>query len=111
MHHQSFRVQSLQKEKSTHLYSKHSDFHAEFSQLQEAENKTDRERKSESMCCLNRTFSYSNEVAFKGILFCCRLRVSGHCDEDFLQFPNFPYIFHFWSIRTNFLLLMVSYLL
>ena len=65
MYRYSFRVQSLQKEKNTHLYSKHSDFHTEFSQLQEAENKMERERKSESMYYPNRTVSHSNVVAFK----------------------------------------------
>ena len=84
MYRHSFRVQSLQKEKTTHLYSKHSDFHAEFSQLQEAENKMERERKSESMYYPNRTFSHSNVVAFKGNLFCCVLRVSGYYEDNSL---------------------------
>ncbi|KAH3830152.1 hypothetical protein DPMN_103390 [Dreissena polymorpha] len=41
------RIQAMEREKCTHLYSKRSDFRDEFSQIEELEDKQNNERKTE----------------------------------------------------------------
>lgn len=43
-----FRIQNIEREKVTHIYSKHGEFRDLFSQLQEIETKRARDRDTES---------------------------------------------------------------
>lgn len=73
------RIAALEREKCTHIYSKRSDFRADFSLLEEIDTKANDERKTESLYIKRRllhTFIIIYQSNYKNLQICHKPLIS-----------------------------------